>query len=77
MFFGRYQRIIQNVLELSWEAVDLIFRSSGSSVARHGSMLARSFKNLAVIRTHVTMQDHTTSINVGRLHFGLAPLGAL
>jgi hypothetical protein len=40
-------------------------------------MLARSFKNLAVIRTHVTMQDHTTSINVGRLHFGLAPLGAL
>jgi len=73
----RYQRIIQNVLELSWNAVDLIFRSSGSSVARQGSMLARSFKNLAVIRTHVTMQDHTTSINAGRLHFGLAPLSAL
>ena len=73
----RYQRIIQHILQLCWEAVDLIFRSAGSSVARQGSMLARSFKNLAVIRTHVTMQDHTTAINLGRLHFGLAPLSAL
>ena len=73
----RYQRVIQNVLELCWSAVDLIFRSSGSSVAKQGSMLARTFKNLAVIRTHVTMQEHTTSINVGRLHFELAPLSAL
>jgi len=69
----RYQAVVQNILELCWQAMDLMFRTSGASVARRGSLLGRAYKNLAVIRTHITMQGHVTASNVGRLHFGLAP----
>jgi 3-hydroxy-9,10-secoandrosta-1,3,5(10)-triene-9,17-dione monooxygenase len=73
----RYMRVIQQCLELSWQAVELMFRTAGSSVAKRDSMLARSFRNIAVIRTHITMQDHMTSTNIGRLHFGISPLSTL
>jgi 3-hydroxy-9,10-secoandrosta-1,3,5(10)-triene-9,17-dione monooxygenase len=70
----RFQRVTQQCVELAWEAVDLMFRTAGSSVAKKTSALARYFKNLAVIRTHITVQLDHTSTNVGRLHFGLPPL---
>jgi len=73
----RYQAVVQNILELTWQAVDLIFRTGGASAARRGSLIGRAYKNLAVIRTHITMQGHVTSLNVGRLHFGLSPLSIL
>jgi len=73
----RYQAVVQNILELCWQAMDLMFRTSGASVARRGSLLGRAYRNLAVIRTHITMQGHVTALNVGRLHFGLAPSSAL
>jgi 3-hydroxy-9,10-secoandrosta-1,3,5(10)-triene-9,17-dione monooxygenase len=69
--------VIQQCVELVWEAVDLMFRTAGSSAAKKDSTLARYFRNLAVIRTHITVQEHHTSTNVGRLHFGLPPLSAL
>lgn len=73
----RYQAVVQNILELTWQAVDLIFTTAGSSVARRGSLIGRAYKNLAVIRTHITMQAHVTAVNIGRLHFGLAPTSLL
>ena len=73
----RFQRVTQQRVELAWEAVDLMFRTAGSSVAKKTSALARYFRNLAVIRTHITVQLHHTSTNVGRLHFGLPPLSTL
>jgi 3-hydroxy-9,10-secoandrosta-1,3,5(10)-triene-9,17-dione monooxygenase len=69
--------VVQNILELCWQAMDLMFRTSGASVARRGSLLGRAYKNLAVIRTHITLQGHVTALNVGRLHFGLAPSSLL
>jgi 3-hydroxy-9,10-secoandrosta-1,3,5(10)-triene-9,17-dione monooxygenase len=51
-----------------------MFRTSGTSAAAKSSPLGRALRNLAVIRTHVTLQlDHTAG-NAGRLHFGLQPL---
>jgi 3-hydroxy-9,10-secoandrosta-1,3,5(10)-triene-9,17-dione monooxygenase len=50
---------------------------AGSSAAKKSSTLARYFRNLAVIRTHITAQIHHTSMNVGRIHFGLPPLSTL
>jgi 3-hydroxy-9,10-secoandrosta-1,3,5(10)-triene-9,17-dione monooxygenase len=73
----RYMRVVQQCLEMSWQAVELMFRTAGSSVAKRDSMLARSFRNMAVIRTHITMQEHLTSTNLGRLHFGIPPLSGL
>jgi 3-hydroxy-9,10-secoandrosta-1,3,5(10)-triene-9,17-dione monooxygenase len=64
----------QHVIRLAWDAVELMFRTSGTSAAAKSSPLGRALRNLAVIRTHVTLQlDHTAG-NAGRLHFGLPPL---
>jgi len=73
----RFQRVAQQCVELAWEAMDLMFRTAGSSAAKKSSTLARYFRNLAVIRTHITVQIHHTSMNVGRIHFGLPPLSTL
>lgn len=66
--------IEQHVVRLAWDAVELMFRTAGTSAAAKSSPLGRTLRNLAVIRTHVTIQlDHTAG-NAGRLHFGLPPL---
>jgi 3-hydroxy-9,10-secoandrosta-1,3,5(10)-triene-9,17-dione monooxygenase len=66
--------IEQQVIRLAWEAVELMFRTSGTSAASKSSPLGRALRNLAVIRTHVTLQHDHTATNAGRLHFGLPPL---
>jgi 3-hydroxy-9,10-secoandrosta-1,3,5(10)-triene-9,17-dione monooxygenase len=72
----RLQRSQQQSVELCWQAVDLMFRTAGTSSATTTSMMGRYFRNLAVIRTHITIQSDQTSTNVGRMHFGLPPLSA-
>jgi 3-hydroxy-9,10-secoandrosta-1,3,5(10)-triene-9,17-dione monooxygenase len=66
--------IEQQVIRLAWDAVELMFRTSGTSAASKSSPLGRALRNLAVIRTHVTLQFDHTATNAGRLHFGLPPL---
>lgn len=66
--------IEQQVIRMAWEAVELMFRTSGTSAAAKSSPLGRALRNLAVIRTHVTLQSDHTATNAGRLHFGIAPL---
>jgi 3-hydroxy-9,10-secoandrosta-1,3,5(10)-triene-9,17-dione monooxygenase len=73
----RFLQIEQQCVRLCWEAVDLMFRTSGTSAAAKTAPLGRYFRNLAVIRTHVTMQYDHTAGNTGRLHFGLPPLSRL
>jgi 3-hydroxy-9,10-secoandrosta-1,3,5(10)-triene-9,17-dione monooxygenase len=73
----RLMQIEQQIIRLCWEAVDLMFRTSGTSAAAKTAPLGRYFRNLAVIRTHVTMQHDHTAGNTGRLHFGLPPLSRL
>ena len=73
----RFLQIEQQCIRLCWEAVDLMFRTSGTSAASKAAPLGRYFRNLAVIRTHVTQQlDHTAG-NSARLHFGLPALSRL
>ncbi len=64
----------QRVVQMAWEAVEIMFRTSGTSAAAKSSPLGRALRNLAVIRTHVTVQFGHTAINTGRLHFGLPPI---
>lgn len=70
----RFVLIEQQVIRLAWEAVELMFRTSGTSAAAKSSPLGRALRNLAVIRTHVTLQTDHSATNAGRLHFGLPPL---
>jgi len=66
--------IEQHVIRLAWDAVELMFRTSGTSAAAKSSPLGRALRNLAVVRTHVTLQLDHTATNAGRLHFGLPPM---
>ena len=66
--------IEQQVIRLAWDAVELMFRTAGTSAAAKSSPLGRALRNLAVIRTHVTLQLDHTATNAGRLHFGLPSL---
>jgi 3-hydroxy-9,10-secoandrosta-1,3,5(10)-triene-9,17-dione monooxygenase len=67
--------IEQQCVRMAWEAVELMFRTAGSASAAKSSMLGRYFRNLAVIRTHITLQLTHTSGNFARLHFGLPAPG--
>jgi 3-hydroxy-9,10-secoandrosta-1,3,5(10)-triene-9,17-dione monooxygenase len=71
----RLLMIEQQCVRLAWEAVELMFRTAGSASAGKSSRLGRYFRNMAVIRTHITLQIEHTSINAARLHFGSLPLG--
>jgi len=66
--------IEQQVIRLAWDAVELMFRTAGTSAAAKSSPLGRALRNLAVIRTHVTLHFDHTATNAGRLHFGLPSL---
>ena len=67
--------IEQQCVRMAWEAVELMFRTAGSASAAKSSVLGRYFRNLAVIRTHITLQLTHTTGNYARLHFGLPALG--
>lgn len=65
---------LQQCVNLSWEAVDLLFATSGTSTARVDSMLGRYFRDLAVMRTHIVLQHARTAANFGQLRLGQPPL---
>jgi len=71
----RLVRVCQQCIELSWNAVELIFRTGGTSSTGRLGPLARYFRNMAVIRTHFAVQTDQFAANLGRVHFGLPPTG--
>jgi 3-hydroxy-9,10-secoandrosta-1,3,5(10)-triene-9,17-dione monooxygenase len=73
----RFVQLEQQCVRLCFEAADLMLRTSGTSSASKTAPLGRYFRNLAVIRTHITMQHDHTAANAARLRFGLAPLSRL
>jgi 3-hydroxy-9,10-secoandrosta-1,3,5(10)-triene-9,17-dione monooxygenase len=65
----------QQVTKLAGEAVDRLFLSAGSSAARPGSALERYFRDMATLRTHITLQFDRNWESVARTHFGIGPAG--
>jgi 3-hydroxy-9,10-secoandrosta-1,3,5(10)-triene-9,17-dione monooxygenase len=64
--------IEQQAIRLAWEAVELMFRSSGTSdTAKEGAMLGRIYRNMAVINTHPALQLERMSIVAARTRLGL------
>jgi 3-hydroxy-9,10-secoandrosta-1,3,5(10)-triene-9,17-dione monooxygenase len=63
----------QQAVRLSGEAVDLLFRTSGTSGAKANSTLGNAMLSLAVMRTHMGLRWDRTMENVARLRLGLAP----
>jgi 3-hydroxy-9,10-secoandrosta-1,3,5(10)-triene-9,17-dione monooxygenase len=73
----RLLMIEQQCVRLAWEAMELMFRTAGSSSAATSAPLGRYFRDLAVIRTHITLQIDRTAVNAARLHFGMPAEGPL
>jgi 3-hydroxy-9,10-secoandrosta-1,3,5(10)-triene-9,17-dione monooxygenase len=69
----RLLMICQQIVELSTQAVDIVFRSAGTSATRKGESVERCFRDVNMIRTHVTMQFERTWENVGQMRLGLPP----
>ena len=64
--------IEQHAIRLAWEAIELMFRTVGTSdSAKDGAMIGRIFRNMAVINTHPALQLERTAINAARTRFGL------
>jgi 3-hydroxy-9,10-secoandrosta-1,3,5(10)-triene-9,17-dione monooxygenase len=63
----------QQIIEMASRAVEVVFRTSGSSASNKGQRIERYFRDLNMVRTHVTLQFERTWENVGRLRLGLAP----
>ena len=61
----------QQCIRLSGEAVDLLFRTGGTSGARNGSRMANAMLALTVLRTHMGLQWDRTMTNLGRLRLDL------
>lgn len=63
----------QQTIETCCRAVDLVFRTSGSSASNKGQRVERYFRDLNMVRTHITLQYERTFENVGRMRLGLPP----
>ena len=71
----RLMLVEQQTIHLAWEAVDIMFRTGGSSAAKSNAPLGRYWRNVSVLRGHLAHQSDTSAINYGRVHFGLEPVG--
>jgi 3-hydroxy-9,10-secoandrosta-1,3,5(10)-triene-9,17-dione monooxygenase len=67
--------VCQQIVELCAAAVDVVFRTSGTTATRKGEAVERCVRDLNMIRTHVTMQFDRTFENVGQMRLGLPPAG--
>ncbi len=71
----RLQLLEQNITHLAAEAVDILWRSAGTSSARTGGRLLRYFRDMSVLRTHIAAQFENGYTAYARAHFGLPLTG--
>lgn len=67
--------VILQSIHLAHEAVDIIFRTVGTSASKKDSMIGRYWRNVAILRGHLAHQSDSAAINYGRTHFGWPPIG--
>ncbi len=74
---AREQRLTLIEIEcvrMAWEAVELIYRTAGTSAsAKDGQPIGRVFRNLAVINTHPALQLDRFAMAAARTRFGEGP----
>jgi 3-hydroxy-9,10-secoandrosta-1,3,5(10)-triene-9,17-dione monooxygenase len=65
----------QQCVRLSWEAIELLFRTGGSSAGKSSEPLQRYMRDMTFMRTHIGLQYESVQENFARLHFGLSVEG--
>lgn len=59
-------------IELSSQAVELLYRSSGASAARKGSRMERYYRDVSMVRTHLSTQFNPLAQRIGAVRLGVA-----
>ena len=60
----------QQCVRLAWEAMELIFRTAGTSAsAKSGAAIGRIFRDMAVINTHPALQLDRTAVAAAKARF--------
>lgn len=68
----RLTLIAQRCVQLAWEAIDLIYRTAGTTASgKQGMPIGRYLRNIAVMRTHPVLQREQTAIHAARGLFGV------
>jgi 3-hydroxy-9,10-secoandrosta-1,3,5(10)-triene-9,17-dione monooxygenase len=62
--------MIQHAGRMACEAVELLFHTAGSAVARKGNRMQRYFNDVAMYRGHSSSQQLNFASGLARLHFG-------
>jgi 3-hydroxy-9,10-secoandrosta-1,3,5(10)-triene-9,17-dione monooxygenase len=57
---------------LVWEAVEMLFRTAGTSAAKDGQRLQRYYRDISIYRGHISAQYETIAQRLALLHLGLA-----
>jgi 3-hydroxy-9,10-secoandrosta-1,3,5(10)-triene-9,17-dione monooxygenase len=64
---------LQHAGRLAWEAIELMFRTSGSSAAKDGEKMQRYYRDASIYRGHLSAQFERTAHYLGLVHLGLDP----
>lgn len=56
--------------KIATDAIDLMFRTAGSSAAATGSTLLRYYRDASMFRTHIANQYEVVWLSTGRIYFG-------
>jgi 3-hydroxy-9,10-secoandrosta-1,3,5(10)-triene-9,17-dione monooxygenase len=63
------QLLEQYATKIAGDAVDLMFRTSGTHAAQSDSMLQRYFRDMAVLKTHIAAQTDRGAESFARAHY--------
>ena len=64
---------LQHAGRLAWEAIELMFRTSGSSAAKDGERMQRYYRDASIYRGHLSSQYERTAHYLALAHLGLDP----
>ncbi len=64
---------LQHAGRLAWEAIELMFRTSGSSAAKDGERMQRYYRDASIYRGHLSSQFERMAHYLGLVHLGLDP----
>jgi 3-hydroxy-9,10-secoandrosta-1,3,5(10)-triene-9,17-dione monooxygenase len=65
---------LQHAGRLSWEAIELLVRTAGSSAAKDGERMQRYYRDASIYRSHLSSQYDMLAQRLGMMHLGLDPV---
>jgi 3-hydroxy-9,10-secoandrosta-1,3,5(10)-triene-9,17-dione monooxygenase len=67
----------QQIARLAGDAVDLVFRTGGSSAGKQSEPMQRYMRDMTFLRTHMGLQCERAERGYAQLHFGLPMEGPM